>query len=93
MAPVQSDKSDQFGEAPSVATIEPALLRYLLPSRYCDSDRLFGFAQEKFGYIYDAGARVQAISDWVHNNIEYRFGSGRPDITAAEIIERYGSVG
>src|SRR5579859_3624620 len=35
-----SDKSDKFGDAPSVATIEPALLRYLLPSRYCDSDKL-----------------------------------------------------
>jgi len=84
----QSDKSEQFGDAPSVATIDPPLLRYLLPSRYCDSDKLFALAQEKFGHIFDAGARVQAISDWVHNNIEYRFGSGRPDISAAQIIER-----
>jgi len=83
-----SDKSDQFGGAPSVATLEPGFLRYLLPSRYCDSDRLFAFAQEKFGFIYDAGERVQAISDWVHNNIEYRFGSGRPDISAAQVIDR-----
>lgn len=84
----RSDKSDHFGDAPSLETLEPALLRYLLPSRYCDSDRLFEFAREKFGHIYDAGERVQAISDWVHNNIEYRFGSGRPDISAAQIIER-----
>ncbi len=27
-------------------------------------------------------------TDWVHNNIEYRFASGRPDISAAQIIER-----
>jgi transglutaminase-like putative cysteine protease len=83
-----SDKSDQYGDFASVATLEPAFLRYLLPSRYCDSDRLFTFARDKFGHIYDAGERVQAISDWVHNNIEYRFGSGRPDISAAQIIER-----
>jgi transglutaminase-like putative cysteine protease len=82
------DKGEQFGDAPSVATLEPAFLRYLLPSRYCDSDRLFEFARQKFGHIYDAGERVQAISDWVHNNIEYRFGSGRPDISAAQVIER-----
>ena len=82
------DKSEQFGNAPTIATIEPSLLRYLLPSRYCDSDKLFAFAGEKFGHIYDAGERVQAISDWVHNNIEYRFASGRPDISAAQIIER-----
>ncbi len=83
-----SDKCEQLGDAPSVATLEPVFLRYLLPSRYCDSDRLFDFAKEKFGHIYGAGARVQAISDWVHNNIEYRFGSGRPDISAAQVIER-----
>jgi len=83
-----SDKSEQFGNAPSVATLEPAFLRYLLPSRYCDSDKLFAFAREKFGHICDAGAQVQAISDWVHNNIEYRFASGRSDISAAQIIER-----
>ena len=32
--------------------------------------------------------RVQAICDWVHHNIEYRFGSGRPDLSASEVIER-----
>ena len=82
------DKSEQFGDVPSAASLEPAFLRYLLPSRYCDSDRLFAFAREKFGNILDAGERVQTISDWVHNNIEYRFGSGRPDISAAQVIER-----
>ena len=86
--PFASDKSEQFGNAPSAATLEPGFLRYLLPSRYCDSDKLFGFVREKFGHIYDAGEQVQAISNWVHNNIEYRFGSGRPDISAAQVIER-----
>jgi transglutaminase-like putative cysteine protease len=83
-----SDKSEQFGNAPSIATLETAFLRYLLPSRYCDSDKLFAFAREKFGHIYDGGEQVQAISDWVHNNIEYRFGSGSPEISAAQVIER-----
>jgi len=86
--PTASDKSERFGDAPSLAMLEPALLRCLLPSRYCDSDRLFAFAREMFGHFYDAGDRVQAISDWVHTNIEYRFGSGRPDISAAQIIDR-----
>jgi len=82
------DRSEQFGDAPAIAKLPPEFLRYLLPSRYCDSDKLFVFAREKFGHIYDAGERVQAISDWVHTNIEYRFGSGRPDIAAAEVIAR-----
>ena len=83
-----SDRDEQIGEMPSIDTLDPENLRYLLPSRYCDSDKLFDFAQANFGYIVDAAERVQAISDWVHNNIEYRFGSGRPDISATQIIER-----
>ena len=67
------------------------LLRYTLPSRYCDSDKLFDFAWKHFGQIANGHERVQAICDWVHNNIEYRYGSGRPDLSASEVIEqRYG---
>ena len=80
-------------EAFSVPVYElPAeLLRYTLPSRYCDSDKLFNFAWKHFGQIANGHERVQAICDWVHNNIEYRYGSGRPDLSASEAIEqRYG---
>jgi len=83
-----SDRDEQIGEMPPIDTLDPEILRYLLPSRYCDSDKLFDFAQSNFGSIIDAAERVQAISDWVHNNIEYRFGSGRPDISATQILER-----
>jgi transglutaminase-like putative cysteine protease len=62
------------------------LLRYTLPSRYCDSDKLLNFAFEKFGNVPHGLQRVQAICDWVHHNIEYRFGSGSPFTAASEII-------
>ncbi len=75
-------------EAVPVAGLSPALLRYVLPSRYCDSDKLLNFAWEKFGHVPNGRARVQAISDWLHANIEYRFGSGRPDLSAWDIIQR-----
>jgi transglutaminase-like putative cysteine protease len=69
-----------------VADLSPDLLRYTLPSRYCDSDRLMNFAFQKFGQIPHGLQRVQAICDWVHSNIEYRWGSGSPHTTASEII-------
>ena len=69
-----------------VAELSPDLLRYTLPSRYCDSDRLMDFAFEKFGRVPHGLQRVQAICDWVHGNIEYRFGSGSPFTAASEII-------
>ena len=64
------------------------LLRYTLPSRYCDSDRLSNFAWQKFGHISNGMQRVHAICDWAHENIEYRYGSGQPDISASEVIKR-----
>jgi transglutaminase-like putative cysteine protease len=64
------------------------VLRYTLPSRYCDSDKLLDFAWNHFGHLTNGHERVQAICDWIHHHIEYRFGSGRPDLSASDIIER-----
>jgi len=65
-----------------------SLLRYTLPSRYCDSDKLADFAWEKFGNIEHGMPRVQAISRWVHENIEYRYMSGNSDISAWDVLQR-----
>jgi transglutaminase-like putative cysteine protease len=87
---VSSAPEKAFSEQPAVPISEiPApILRYTLPSRYCDSDKLLEFAWEHFGTIENGGARVKAICDWVHDNIEYRFGSGSPDLSASDIIHR-----
>jgi transglutaminase-like putative cysteine protease len=67
------------------------LLRYTLPSRYCDSDKLIQFAWNQFGSITDGLERVQAICNWVHDKIEYRFGSGDATLSASEVLaRRYG---
>lgn len=71
-----------------VGQLPSELLRYTLPSRYCDSDKLMNFAWNQFGQIPHGLPRVQAICDWVHQNIEYRFLSGRPDLSASEVIQR-----
>ena len=76
------------GDLLTVAQLPAELLRYTLPSRYCDSDKLRDFAWTQFGQIPHGLARVQAICDWVHDHIEYRFGSGRPDLSASEVIQR-----
>lgn len=68
--------------------LPPEVLRYALPSRYCDSDKLTNFAWEKFGQVEHGLPRVQAISRWVHDNIEYRYMSGRPDLSAGDVLQR-----
>jgi transglutaminase-like putative cysteine protease len=71
-----------------VDELPPELLRYTLPSRYCDSDKLTNFAWEKFGHIEHGLPRVQAISQWLHNNIRYQYFSGRPDLSAGDVLQR-----
>jgi transglutaminase-like putative cysteine protease len=82
------DNREIIGDIVPVGQLPFGLLRYTLPSRYCDSDKLMNFAWNHFGQINHGLPRVQAICDWVHNNIEYRFGSGRSDLSASEVIER-----
>lgn len=72
----------------AITALPTPLLRYVLPSRYCDSDKLTNFAWEKFGHIEHGLPRMDAISAWLHHNIEYRFFSGRSDITAWDVLQR-----
>jgi transglutaminase-like putative cysteine protease len=68
--------------------LPPEVLRYTLPSRYADSDKLLDFAWRNFGHVENGLTRVQAICDWTHRNIEYRTGSGNPQLSAADVIAR-----
>jgi transglutaminase-like putative cysteine protease len=85
------DSREILGPILPVGQVPFEWLRYTLPSRYCDSDKLMDFAWNQFGQVPQGLPRVQAICDWVHNNIEYRTLSGRPDLSASEVIgRRYG---
>jgi transglutaminase-like putative cysteine protease len=89
--PAAPDNFEPIGLVVPVYQLPSDVLRYILPSRYCDSDKLMTFAWKTFGPLDDGARRVQAICDWVHMNIEYRFGGGRSDISASEIIlQRFG---
>jgi transglutaminase-like putative cysteine protease len=85
----QPDNHDNVATVPQAPGDLPvSLLRYTLPSRYCDSDKLTDFAWKKFGHIEHGMPRVQAISRWLHENIEYRYMSGRPDLSAWDVLQR-----
>lgn len=87
-----SSRPDNAGAPPvtpeTAAEIPPGLLRYVLPSRYCDSDKLADFAWQHFGGVPHGLPRMDAISAWLHRNVEYRFRSGRADISAWEVLQR-----
>lgn len=87
---VPSLREDTFHADGVIAPHElpPQVLRYTLPSRYADSDKLRDFAWRQFGQLRNGLERVRAICDWTHHHIEYRTGSGNATLSASEVIER-----
>ena|GEM_PF-9463 len=75
-------------DAISPEQLPAELLRYTMPSRYCDSDKLLDFAWGKFGYLSNGLERVRGIRDWIYKNIEYRTGSGSSLLSASDVINR-----
>jgi transglutaminase-like putative cysteine protease len=59
-----AEEPTRIGEVP-VANLPGEVLRYLYPSRYCQSDRLHRLAMREFGQQWQGYSRVQAIQDWV----------------------------
>src|SRR5947209_20005699 len=64
------------------------VLHYTLPSRFCLSDELSDTAWQLFGDTEPGWARVQAICDWVHNNIRFQYGTSNPRTTALDVYEQ-----
>lgn len=62
-------------------------LAYLTASRYCESDELVEKAWELFGATPPGWARVQAISNWVHNHVIFGYRFGRPTKTAVDVFQ------
>src|ERR1700749_3307876 len=49
------------------------LLIYLMPSRYCETDKLTDIAWSLFGNVEPGWKRVQPIVDFVHNHIAFGY--------------------
>lgn len=63
----------QLPELPGtpIEELPDELLLYTLPSRYCPSDLVLDDAWRLFGGVPDGWARVQAVCDWLHENVAY----------------------
>jgi len=67
------------------------VLRFLLNSRYCETDLLAPIAYDLFGNVAPGWNRVQAICDWVQSKVTFNYGMTRPTKTALDVFtERVG---
>jgi len=69
----------------------PALVvPYLLPSRYCESDRFEAFVTRDFAEV-NGGAKIAAMRDWIGAHVDYVSGSSSGSTTAAAtFVQRQG---
>ena len=58
-----------------VGDLPDEVMVYTLPSRYCQLEHFIGDAWDMFGHIQGGSAQVQAICDWLHENVTYTAGS------------------
>lgn len=77
---------DYFAGFVPVDQLPVEVLDYLLPSRYCDVDRLLSeawpiIAGQTLGY-----AQVASITDWIRQSLPYRPGTSDIPLCASEVI-------
>jgi transglutaminase-like putative cysteine protease len=78
--------ASQAAEIP-IERLPHDVLVFLLGSRYCETDKLSQTAWDLFGAKRPGWARVQAITDYVHDRIKFGYEHARATRTALEAHE------
>src|ERR1019366_3387326 len=87
----QPDPVDWTAPQIPVHMLPVEAMPFLLSSRYCEVDRLSDLAWQLFGNTAPGWPMVQAICDWVHQNVTFGYQFARPTKTALDVsIERLG---
>ncbi|MDB5307129.1 MAG: transglutaminase-like enzyme predicted cysteine protease [Gemmataceae bacterium] len=79
------------GQQP-VEELPPAVLSFLLGSRYCEVDKLTAAAWSLFGYAPAGWPRVQAVCDGVHRNVLFGYQFATQSKTAWDVYQQRAGV-
>jgi transglutaminase-like putative cysteine protease len=75
-----------------VANLNTSVFPYLYPSRYCQSDKLYRFANNKFGSIQNPYLQVLELTNWIYSNVEYLSGSTNSQTSAYDTLTELAGV-
>jgi transglutaminase-like putative cysteine protease len=75
-----------------VAKLPAEILKYVYPSRYCQSDRLVSVAMSEFASMEPGYARVEAIRQWVQSRTTFKVGSSHAGTSAVDTYESCAGV-
>lgn len=67
-------------------SLDPEILPFLFPSRYCQSDCLRQMAQQLFGHLPTPYAIAAAVSSWIFENVAYVSGSSDENSSAIDTL-------
>lgn len=74
-----------------ISQLDPAVLLYMNPSRYCQSDKMSRLALHLFGNIDNEYEQVHAITEWIYQHVEYLIGSTNGETSAYDtVVQRAG---
>jgi transglutaminase-like putative cysteine protease len=82
-----SDCTDVCPGAPfeNIQNLPDAVLTYLLPTRYCESDKFIELGREIAGDALPGYDQVAAITDWIRANIHFNPHSSHFQMSAVEV--------
>jgi transglutaminase-like putative cysteine protease len=89
---VQPPSAEPTAREVPLAQLPGELLIYVRPSRYCEVDAIYGFAVRKFGNFKPGYQRVQAICQWVKENVDYQTGSSNVNSSARDVLANRAGV-
>lgn len=83
---VAGTQRERFPSESPLIDLPPEVVRYLYPSRYCESDKLTRLAAKGFGHLAPGHERVAGICNWIHSHIDYQIGITDEHTSAVECL-------
>ena len=70
----------------AIADLPVEVIPYIWSSRYCESDAVLQVAGCTFGHLPKGYQRVEAICQWIRQNIVYQIGTSGPTTSTREVL-------
>lgn len=81
------EPESRYARQHPIEDLPPAVIQFLLASRYCETDELSPIAFQLFGQTPPGWERVHRINSWVFNNVEFGYAYANPKKTARHVYQ------
>ncbi len=83
---------NQDAEFTLVQNLPDDVLQYLLPSRYCESDKLLKMATSITKGIQPGYLQAEAIRNWIYRKLKYKYGVSTASTSALDTAKKRAGV-